>query len=100
MTVKNSLLSLQFQSEGSLVPSAVRSGWTPVLLRGVALGAALGTGCLGLEAPTAPPQSAGSVERANVGDAPDDPGPLATRLSAELRSKGIDSAIKKVADWQ
>ena len=33
----------------------------------------------------------------HVGDAPDDPGPLATDLSAELKPKAIDAAMKKVA---
>ena len=42
----------------------------------------------------------GEVERDHVGDAPDDPGPLATGLSAELKPKAIDAAMKKVADWQ
>jgi unsaturated rhamnogalacturonyl hydrolase len=35
-----------------------------------------------------------------VGDAPDDPGPLAVGLSAEIKPKAIDAAMKKVADWQ
>jgi unsaturated rhamnogalacturonyl hydrolase len=35
-----------------------------------------------------------------AGDAPDDPGPLATGLSSDLKPKAIDAAIKKVADWQ
>ena len=47
-----------------------------------------------------PRQSAASVEREHVGDAPDNPGPLATGLSAELKPKAIDAAMKKVADWQ
>src|SRR5260221_14727356 len=34
------------------------------------------------------------------GDAPDDPGPLATNLSAELKPKAIQAVIKKVGDWQ
>jgi unsaturated rhamnogalacturonyl hydrolase len=41
-----------------------------------------------------------SAEGDAVGDAPDDPGPLATGLSAELKPKAIDAAMKKVADWQ
>ena len=41
-----------------------------------------------------------SVERDHVGDAPDDPGPLATGLSTELKPKAIDAAMKKVGDWQ
>jgi unsaturated rhamnogalacturonyl hydrolase len=35
-----------------------------------------------------------------AGDAPDNPGPLATGLSAELKPKAIVAAMKKVADWQ
>jgi unsaturated rhamnogalacturonyl hydrolase len=42
----------------------------------------------------------GSVERDNVGDEPDDPGPLATDLSPKLTHKDIHAAMKKVADWQ
>ena len=76
-----------------------------MVLRGVTLSAALAAGCVGAVAQAAPaqsaaPQSAASVERAHVGDAPDDPGPLATGLSAELKPKDIDAAMKKVADWQ
>jgi len=40
------------------------------------------------------------VERAHVGDSPDDPGPLATGLSPALKSPAIRDAMKKVADWQ
>jgi rhamnogalacturonyl hydrolase YesR len=40
------------------------------------------------------------VDRTSVGDAPDAPGPLATDLSAELKSRDIQAAMKKVADWQ
>jgi unsaturated rhamnogalacturonyl hydrolase len=47
-------------------------------------------------------QSAGAVsaEGDAVGDAPDNPGPLATELSSELKPKAIDAAMKKVGDWQ
>jgi rhamnogalacturonyl hydrolase YesR len=41
-----------------------------------------------------------SVERAASGDAPDNPGPLATDLSFDIKPKAIDAAMKKVADWQ
>jgi unsaturated rhamnogalacturonyl hydrolase len=47
-----------------------------------------------------PPAAPSTVERETVGDAPDDPGPLATDLSPVLRHAAILSAIKKVADWQ
>ena len=71
-----------------------------VLLCGMALsvsaGSASGT-CFAQAAPTVKP---GEVERDHVGDSPDDPGPLATGLSAELKTKDIDAAMKKVADWQ
>ena len=36
----------------------------------------------------------------NSGSAPDDPGPLATDLSSEIKPKAIQAVIKKVADWQ
>lgn len=39
-------------------------------------------------------------ERAAAGDQPDHPGPLATRLSPELKRRAILNAMKKVADWQ
>ena len=72
--------------------------------RSVALGLALSASCLNSYAQTAPPATApaspASVERAHVGDAPDDPGPLATDLSAEIKPKAIDAAMKKVGDWQ
>jgi rhamnogalacturonyl hydrolase YesR len=41
-----------------------------------------------------------SVERASAGDAPDDPGPLATDLSPALTHAAIRKAAQKVADWQ
>ena len=40
------------------------------------------------------------VDRANVGDSPDNPGPLATDVSAKLTHTAIRHAAKKVADWQ
>jgi rhamnogalacturonyl hydrolase YesR len=39
-------------------------------------------------------------ERAAAGDQPDDPGRLATDLSADLKRPAILKAMKKVADWQ
>jgi unsaturated rhamnogalacturonyl hydrolase len=35
-----------------------------------------------------------------VGDAPADPGPLATDLSGELQPQAVKSAMRRVADWQ
>jgi unsaturated rhamnogalacturonyl hydrolase len=47
-----------------------------------------------------PPAASSTVERGTVGDAPDDPGPLATDLSPALKPAAVRAAIKKVADWQ
>jgi unsaturated rhamnogalacturonyl hydrolase len=75
-----------------------------VSFRKMALGLSLGATCLVAYAQTAPaapaPAAPASVEREHVGDAPDNPGPLATGLSAELKPKAIDAAMKKVGDWQ
>lgn len=48
------------------------------------------------------PKTAAPVvtERNSVGDAPDNPGPLATDLSAKLTHAAIRKAAKKVADWE
>src|ERR1700722_20794635 len=35
-----------------------------------------------------------------VGDAPADPGPLATDLSGELQPQAVKKAMRRVADWQ
>jgi rhamnogalacturonyl hydrolase YesR len=40
------------------------------------------------------------VDRDKAGDAPDDPGPLATNLSTAIKPKAISAAMKKVADWE
>ena len=40
------------------------------------------------------------TELAAAGDQPDDPGPLATGLSAKLKHRDIQRAMKLVADWQ
>jgi unsaturated rhamnogalacturonyl hydrolase len=44
-------------------------------------------------------QSAGNERVAVDGDAPADPGPLAT-LSPDMKPEAIQSAMRKVADWQ
>jgi rhamnogalacturonyl hydrolase YesR len=75
-----------------------------VSFRKIALGLSLSASCLSSYAQTVPaataPAAPASVEREHVGDAPDDPGLLATDLSAELKPKAIDAAMKKVGDWQ
>ncbi|MEI9977749.1 MAG: glycoside hydrolase family 88 protein [Edaphobacter sp.] len=96
-------LSLRFSGDGSVAPSVVPSshaGRAALLVLGAVFAA--GSISMAQTAPvqTAPAQAAASVERAHVGDAPDDPGPLATGLSSELKTKAIDAAMKKVADWQ
>jgi unsaturated rhamnogalacturonyl hydrolase len=65
------------------------------------LGALLFGACFTALAQTPPAKEAPSpVERAASGDAPDDPGPLATDVSSEIKPNAIDAAMKKVADWQ
>ena len=49
---------------------------------------------------TAAAAAASSVERATAGDAPDNPGPLATDISPALTHAAIRHAAKKVGDWQ
>ena len=71
-----------------------------VLFRSIALGLSLSAICHYSYAQTAPAAAPSPVEREHVGDAPDDPGPLATDLSAELKPRAIDAAMKKVGDWQ
>src|ERR1700738_376314 len=70
--------------------------------RSVALSLCLSAACYSSFAQTAPATTAAPspVARAHVGEAQDDPGPLATDLSAELKPKAIDAAMKKVGDWQ
>jgi rhamnogalacturonyl hydrolase YesR len=51
-------------------------------------------------AEAAPATTSSSVERATVGDSPDNPGPLATDISPALTHAAIRKAERKVADWQ
>jgi hypothetical protein len=39
-------------------------------------------------------------EMRHFGDAPDNPGPLATDLSTSTRPAAVAKAMRKVADWQ
>ena len=50
--------------------------------------------------PFAASQTTPAERLAVVGDAPADPGPLATDVSGELRSDKIQAAMRKVAEWQ
>jgi len=64
----------------------------------------LGAGCSFLSAQTAPAAAPSAkvvpVDGNAAGDAPDNPGPLATGLSSVIKPKAIAAAMKKVADWQ
>jgi unsaturated rhamnogalacturonyl hydrolase len=74
-----------------------------VLKHGAALGLFVGMACGASIAQTVPAASTAKVvpvDGSAAGDAPDNPGPLATGLSSELKPKAIDAAMKKVADWQ
>src|SRR5487761_717665 len=68
------------------------------------LSAFLAAPCLPLiaQAPAPVPAKSGvvPVDRNAAGDAPDNPGPLATDLSSAIKPKAISAAMKKVADWQ
>jgi rhamnogalacturonyl hydrolase YesR len=45
-------------------------------------------------------QNIATNERRHFGDAPDNPGPLATDLSYSAKPKDVAKAMRKVADWQ
>jgi hypothetical protein len=45
-------------------------------------------------------QTTANERKAIVGDAPKEPGPLATEISGALTSASIRTAMRKVADWQ
>jgi rhamnogalacturonyl hydrolase YesR len=66
------------------------------------VGALLASTSLPLMAQTAPNAKSAAVppDHTGSGDAPDDPGPLATNLSSAIKPKAISAAMKKVADWQ
>lgn len=53
-----------------------------------------------LFAQAAAPSKVVPVDAKAAGDQPDDPGPLATDLSSEIKPKAIQAAIKKVGDWE
>jgi len=78
--------------------SAWHVAWTLAVLAGVAGSKASAQ----VTQPSPPVRSAtpASVERETSGDAPDDPGPLATDLSPALTHAAIRKATRKVADWQ
>jgi unsaturated rhamnogalacturonyl hydrolase len=72
-----------------------------MMMWGLAIGLLLGASCFQSLAQTpAPAKQVVPVNADAAGNAPDDPGPLATNLSAKLKPKAIDAAMKKVADWQ
>ena len=81
-----------------------RTNRTSRLALGIAMSGFLGATCIQASVQSAPAAAhaaaAPSVDRDAVGDAPDNPGPLATDLSADLKPKAITAAMKKVADWQ
>jgi len=60
---------------------------------GLAVAGLAQTAATGAAAPVA-------SERSDVGDSPDDPGPLATGLSARITHADVRKAAKMVADWE
>jgi unsaturated rhamnogalacturonyl hydrolase len=75
-----------------------RSGLRIIVMNGIA--ACLCTAAISLSCPALAHSVEIPQQAASPGDQPDDPGPLATGLSTELRSKDIRAAMHKVADWQ
>jgi unsaturated rhamnogalacturonyl hydrolase len=71
-----------------------------ILLLAVASGFASAQVAQPKPAETTPAITSSSVERAFVGDSPNDAGPLATDISAALTHEAIRKATQKVADWQ
>lgn len=56
--------------------------------------------CLAISAMASPSLPGGDDQEAQVGDAPENPGPLAPDLSGELKPIAVKAAMRKVADWQ
>src|ERR1700734_2860249 len=83
---------------------SLRRRWMEKLVRSAGMSILFGVACSSCFAQAAPAAAPTAnvvpVDGAAAGDAPDDPGPLATDLSAQLKPKAIDKAMKKVADWQ
>jgi unsaturated rhamnogalacturonyl hydrolase len=98
-----SLMNLVSLRSSTFTNSLMRQS-TERFVRGFGLSILFGAVCsfgFAQTAPaTAPAAKVVPTEGSAAGDAPDDPGPLATGISAALKPKAIDAAMKKVADWQ
>ena len=88
-------------SEGTLMQKKHRSA---ALAGALCLSLFLGVACSLASSQAKPAKSSSAkVIPTNpdaAGNAPDDPGPLATGLSSALKPKAISAVVKKVADWQ
>jgi rhamnogalacturonyl hydrolase YesR len=92
-------------SSESLAAAAVRNPGRRATLAGtLTLSVFLGAACLSSYAQTAPApppaQKVVPVDGKAAGDALDNPGPLATDLSSDIKPKAIVAVMKKVGDWQ
>jgi unsaturated rhamnogalacturonyl hydrolase len=76
------------------------TGLFGTLTLGIFLGAASVCSSAQTAPATAAAQKAVPTYGSGAGDSLDNPGPLATDLSPEIKPKAIAAAIKKVADWQ
>lgn len=56
--------------------------------------------CRGFHCVAAQAQLTASESQPVVGDAPENPGPLASQLSGKMRPAAVKAAMRKVADWQ
>jgi unsaturated rhamnogalacturonyl hydrolase len=88
----NDLIKFALLVLGTYEPGAVLRRTLVLAIAGFTLGAAAGTQAFG--------QMTANEQKAVVGDAPADPGPLATGLSGEIKPRSIRTAMRQVADWQ
>ena len=90
-----------FSIEETPLPSS-RKIRSSKFLGALMLGALLGGSSFSMRAqsPAHTKSTVIPVDRNAAGDAPDDPGPLATNLSTSIKPKAISAAMKKVADWE
>jgi len=75
------------------------SAWRCVLALAIVAGLAALTASA-QSAPPAPAEAPSPTDKIASGDAPDDPGPLATDISAAITHKDVRKVVRKVADWQ
>lgn len=95
------LESIMFCIEKTFVPFSRKVRSSNFLVALLLSASMAGTGLsAAAQTPAHPKSAVVPVNRDTAGDAPDDPGPLATNLSSAIKPKAISAAMKKVADWE